>query len=119
MSTYLNEGATEYLNHLSEKNRQVYCYRENVNVIRFLREFIGDSIIQSYLEGNKRYFFNDLDEIISEDIKIESEREDEIDKFFEYLDERHEYLYEDEYKYEEVQPIAEKINDFFIKKCFM
>lgn len=117
LSTYLNEGATEYLKHLTEGADEEYGYKENVEVITFLREFMGDSIIQTYLEGKKKYFLNDLHDILKEEIKIEDEREEEIYDFFDCLNERHAYLrgWEELYEEEEVDHTAQKINDFFRK----
>lgn len=116
LSTYLNEGATEYLKHLTEDSDEEYSYKENVEVITFLREFMGDSIIQTYLEGKKKYFLNDLQDILKEEIKTEDEREKIIYNLLDSLDERHSYLYGNwEYDEEEVEHTAEKINDFFRK----
>lgn len=115
LSTYLNEGVTEYLKHLTEDADEEYTYKENVEVVTFLREFMGDSIIQTYLEGKEKYFLNDLYDILKEEIKTEDEREKEIDKFFNCLDERHSYLYGGYYNEEEVENTEQKINDFFRK----
>lgn len=113
LSTYLNEGVTEYLKHLTEDANEEYSYEENVEVVTFLREFMGDSIIQTYLEGKRKYFLNDLHDILKEEIETENEREEEIYDFFDCLDERHRYLYDKEEFYEE--DTEEKINNFFRK----
>lgn len=114
ISTYLDEGVTEYLKHLTEDADEHYTYKENVEVITFLREFMGDSIIQTYLEGKRKYFLNDLHNILGEELKSEDEREEEMNYFFDALEDRHDYLYEKSYEYDEFEN-TEKINNFFRK----
>lgn len=115
LSTYLNEGVTEYLKHLTEDANEEYTYKENVEVVTFLREFMGDSIIQTYLEGKKKYFLNDLQDILKDQMKTDDERKEEMYDFFDALDERHSYLYGEYYEEEEVENTEEKINDFLRK----
>ncbi len=134
LSRYLDEGASEYLKHLTEDADEEYSYKENVEVTQFLREFMGNSIIQTYLTGKEKYFLNDLNDILKEEIKSEDEREKDIYDFFNCLDERHFYLYgendykkkeidggyfylrsENDYNKEEIEDVPEKINDFFRK----
>ena len=131
-ATYLDEGVTEYLKYLSEKTDEGYTYKENVEVVQFLRGLIGDSIIQTYLTGKEKYFFNDLQSILSEDIKNEMEREDAIEEFIDCLENRHDELcakqerlanlfsgYETENDYleseESYEENAQKINEFLEK----
>lgn len=120
LGTFLQEGCTEYLNFLAEKEDLGYTYEENVEVVRFLREFIGDSIIQTYLTGNTKYYYGELDRILSEKIKIKEERDELIEDFEDNLDNRHYYRYNslnesnftlDEEEYDDT--IEDKINDFF------
>ena len=98
MCIYLKEGVTEYLKRLSKQSKQVNemdSYDENVKMVIFLREFIGDSIIKSYLTGKKEYFLNDLNQILSEKIKEDKSRDEFLIDFFYLLDERHDQLYGD------------------------
>ena len=122
LGDFLNEGCTEYLNFLTEKEGAVYAYEENVKVVRFLRELIGDSVIQAYLTGNIKYFNRDLDNILSEKIQTKEKREDLIGDFESDLEEWHHYVYNDVYKdkfkmnKEEYDNTTEdRINDFLRK----
>ena len=86
---YLDEGCTEYLKHLSENQEDEYSYQEQVEVVAFFRSLLGDSIIQTYLTGDKKYFLDDLNNVLKEEIKSEEERENIIDEFLDRLDDRH------------------------------
>ncbi len=123
LSCYLNEGVTDYLTYLTkdENNRygdenNSYGYQENVEMVMFLRNLIGDSIIRTYLEGKKKYFWNDLNDILKEEIRDDDKREEAMYDFFDDLDRRHRFIYDkEEDDVETIEQKAEKINNFLRK----
>lgn len=84
---FLNEGLTEYLKGMA--TGQATSYIHNVNVVKFLHEIFGDSLIKSYLIG-KKGFDDQVLNLINYD---NNSHLSDVKNFYSYLDIAHEYNY--------------------------
>ena len=83
---YIDEGMTEYLKGMSTEEG-AKTYSENVRMVKFLHQMLGDSIVKAYLLGKD----DDFDKSFADKIGLDST--DEIKKFYNILDKRHKLLY--------------------------
>lgn len=89
-NVYLNEGLTEYMaqNTLEKGEARYVSYLENVEMVKFLHNILGDSLIKAYLLGKDKSF----DEKFLDIIDIDNKQE-ELESFYNTLSKRHKLLY--------------------------
>lgn len=89
---YLDEGLTEYLKGMSSEEG-AKSYGENVRLVSFLHEMLGDSIIKAYLMGEKEQFDKKFIDLIC--LNKENRNLDEIrlNQFYSMLEARHWFLH--------------------------
>lgn len=88
--TFMNEGLTEYLKSMVEG--KVTSYHENVAVVKFLHNMVGDSIIKAYLLGVPNIFDNKICSMLTgETPDQQSNAKSVLKEFYENLNIFHEY----------------------------